>query len=102
MKATARSVFECCIVGAAIVAAAGDGKGIPPPERVANASPVTNAVAATNTFLAGIVVTNAADAALVKEIEEGVVTLADDIAEERKWGYDRISDASCKKGLLYV
>ena len=100
MKATARSVFECCIVGAAIVAAAGDGKGIPPPERAANASPVTNAVAAANT--AGIVVTNAADAALVKEIEEGVVTLADDIAEERKWGYDRISDASCKKGLLYV
>ena len=91
-----RCLMACCAVGAAIVAIAGDGKAIPSPERAATASPATNAVAATNTFLSGIVVTNAADAALVKEIESGITTLAEDIAEERKWGYDRISDAICK------
>ena len=51
MKATARIVFVCCIVGAALVAIAGDGKAIQPLERAATASPATNAVAATNTFL---------------------------------------------------
>ena len=102
-----RCLMACCAVGAALVAVAGDGKAIQPLERAATACPATNAVAAvaaTNTFLAGIVVTNAADAALIKEIEAATATLADDIASEKR-GVSRrifaaISKLSCSDARL--
>ena len=63
---------------------------------VARADEVAAAAKASDSVVAGIVVTNAADAALVKELDAGVATLADDIAEEKGVASSRVLDAISK------